>query len=83
MNRFTVIQRNDTEDARGQFSMTDDLAPEPDASVRLFLAMERRGDYLAALSRVNTRPLASHLLVEIPRRFHAPVFRQSDLNQRR
>ena len=70
MDRLTVGQCHNAEDARDVFAGARDLAPEAEATIRLLLATERGGDDLGAPSRIDIGTLWKYLLLEVSRRLH-------------
>ena len=70
MDRLTVGQRHNAEDAGGIFAWARDLAPEADATIRLLLATERGGNDLGAPSRIDIGTLWEYLFLEVLRRLH-------------
>src|ERR1051326_3774899 len=68
---FAVCQCYNPQVSRARLARLLNLAPEANAAVVLHFAAERRGHHAFAPLALNVRPLAHHLLLEIPRRPHA------------
>ena len=69
---FTIFVGNDSENPRGGFAWSHDLAPEAKAAIRLPLPPKRCPEHGRTPGRVDVGTFSQHLLVEIPSRLHRP-----------